>query len=298
MKTLDSALESHLQSGATTLCWCYALTRKDGVQLGFTDHDDTISFDGLDFAPTSGFSGSEATVSLGLSVDDMEIEGVLDGSSIRQVDLDRGLFDGADLKVYRVNWAAPAERVLMRTGNLGEVTRRGGAFTAEFRGLAHALQQPQGRVYQSACDAELGDARCGVDLTAATLSTSASVLADRGEGWMELSGLADFAENWFAGGLFAVKAGALSGYTARVRANVRLQNGTDRLALWATPPSPLEVGTEVHLTVGCDKRFVTCRDRFGNGANFRGFPHIPGNEFVLGYPRRGDPRNDGSSRNG
>jgi len=34
----------------------------------------------------------------------------------------------------------------------------------------------------------------------------------------------------------------------------------------------------------CDKRFATCRDRFANGINFRGFPHIPGNDFVIAYP--------------
>ena len=35
------------------------------------------------------------------------------------------------------------------------------------------------------------------------------------------------------------------------------------------------------VTAGCDKRFETCRDRFANSINFRGFPHIPGNDFVI-----------------
>jgi hypothetical protein len=32
--------------------------------------------------------------------------------------------------------------------------------------------------------------------------------------------------------------------------------------------------------------------------NFRGFPHVPGNDFVISYPLPGEPGNDGASRQG
>ncbi len=51
------------------------------------------------------------------------------------------------------------------------------------------------------------------------------------------------------------------------------------------------------IAAGCDKRFATCRDRFANVANFRGFPHIPGNDFVIAAPDAG-AGNDGSSMAG
>ena len=56
------------------------------------------------------------------------------------------------------------------------------------------------------------------------------------------------------------------------------------IELWQRPPQPLAVSDAFTVTAGCDKRFATCRDRFANGANFRGFPHIPGNDFVIAYP--------------
>lgn len=34
----------------------------------------------------------------------------------------------------------------------------------------------------------------------------------------------------------------------------------------------------------CDQRFETCKTRFGNGEAFRGFPHMPGADFVLSGP--------------
>ena len=44
----------------------------------------------------------------------------------------------------------------------------------------------------------------------------------------------------------------------------------------------------------CDQRFETCRDVFQNTENFRGFPHMPGNDFVLAGPAAAG--NDGSKR--
>ncbi len=48
---------------------------------------------------------------------------------------------------------------------------------------------------------------------------------------------------------------------------------------------------------GCDKRVETCSSRFDNILNFRGFPSIPGNDFLSRWPAKGE-RHDGSSRRG
>jgi uncharacterized phage protein (TIGR02218 family) len=54
----------------------------------------------------------------------------------------------------------------------------------------------------------------------------------------------------------------------------------------------IAAGDTFTVTAGCDKRFSTCRERFDNALNFRGFPHMPGNDFALSYARAGD-HNDG-----
>ena len=48
------------------------------------------------------------------------------------------------------------------------------------------------------------------------------------------------------------------------------------------------------FALGCDRQLSTCRDRFDNVANFRGFPHIPGNDFVLKSPRDDDALEGGA----
>ena len=54
-----------------------------------------------------------------------------------------------------------------------------------------------------------------------------------------------------------------------------------RLTLWQAMAGADRGGDTFVVTAGCDKRFDTCRDRFDNAVNFRGFPHIPGNDFVV-----------------
>ncbi len=56
---------------------------------------------------------------------------------------------------------------------------------------------------------------------------------------------------------------------------------------------PFDAARYITVEVGCDKRFETCRDRFANTLNFRGFPHIPGNDFVVSFTRQGEARQDG-----
>jgi uncharacterized phage protein (TIGR02218 family) len=55
------------------------------------------------------------------------------------------------------------------------------------------------------------------------------------------------------------------------------------------------VGDAFRIAAGCDKRFSTCREKFANAVNFRGFPHMPGNDFVLRVARQGEPGMDGGS---
>jgi hypothetical protein len=45
------------------------------------------------------------------------------------------------------------------------------------RGLAHELQQPKGRIIQFACDADLGDQRCTVDLDVRAFKGTGAVTA-------------------------------------------------------------------------------------------------------------------------
>jgi uncharacterized phage protein (TIGR02218 family) len=285
MKEIVPQLQAHLDTGTTTLCWCWRITRRDGTQLGFTDHDNALSFDGTDFEADSGLEAGEISESIGLSVDNLEVEGAVSSESLSSEDLADGLYDDAAVEVFRVNWQDPGQRVLMRAGSIGEVRRAGTAFAAEIRGLSHYLQQPQGRLFQYGCDTDLGSAKCGIDLTAPAYHTTATVEAVANPHRVRVSMPQTFAPDWFTRGLMRVTSGDAAGFAGEVRAHERDGSG-DWLTLWQVPQVGISVGDQLELSAGCDKRFETCRDRFQNSANFRGFPHMPGNDFVTRYVRR------------
>lgn len=294
MKALPAALQEHLDSGATTLCWCWRVTRTDGAAFGFTDHDRALSFDGTLFEAAAGFGASDVESGVGLGVDNLEVESVLRSDRLNEDDLAAGLFDNAIVELFRVNWSDPEQRVLMRYGNLGEVTRGPHSFRAEIRGLAHALQQPKGRLFQYGCDADVGDARCGLDLEQAAFKGSGAVATVRSARLFEVSGLDGHENDWFTRGLLTWQTGANAGGRMEVKLH-SVRDGVASIELWQRMSRPVEAGDAFTVTAGCDKQFPTCRDKFDNVENFRGFPHIPGNDFAVRYPNSDDGDNDGGS---
>jgi len=295
MKTIPVALQAHLDSGATTLCWCWRLTRRDGVRQGFTDHDRDLTFDGTTFEALSGFTASEIKDSVGLSVDNLDVSGGISSASLNDVDLAAGLYDDAGVEIFRVNWADTAQRVLMRSGSLGDVRRAGSGFTAEVRGLAHYLQQPKGRLFQYGCDADVGDGRCGVVLSGASFTGVGAVTVLLSARKFEVSGLAAFATDWFARGLLSWTSGANAGQAIEIKQHVIGGSGTVVLELWQPMARNIVVGDSFNVSAGCDKQFETCKVKFANAINFRGFAHMPGNDFVTGRAVQ-DGTNDGLPR--
>ena len=296
MRTLPAGMQAHLDTGSTTLCWCWRVTRNDATKLGFTDHDRDLVFDGTTFKHFTGFSASEVTSSLGLSVDNLDVEGALSSVEITERDLEAGLFDDAEIEVWRVNWASPAQRILVRKGNIGEVERDDTGFRAELRGLAHRTQIERGRIFSPTCDAALGDSRCGVDLSAGHTGTGA-VTATVTSTSFEVSGINSFASGYFSRGKITWTGGDNAGLAHDVRLHSR-GGGIVTIDLWMATPYPIAVADAFTITAGCDKRFATCRNRFDNHLNFRGFPHMPGNDAVVRYANPGQEGTDGSTRQG
>ena len=275
MKTLSPEFAAHVASGATTLAWCWRLTRRDGAVLGFTEHDRDLVFDGTTFEAAAGITASALESTNGLNVDNLDVTGALSSARLDEGDLAAGLYDDAEIEIWRVNWQDAEARVLMRKGNLGEVSRSGAAFTAELRGLAHRLNQPTGRLYQYGCDADFADARCGLD--AADWTAEGIVTGASGNRELTSEGLDGFAAGHFTRGLLTFTSGANEGASMEVKAHA--SGGT--LELWRAMARDIAPGNTFTVTAGCDKQFETCRLKFANRENFRGFPHMPGSDFVI-----------------
>lgn len=283
MRHIPPALQAKLNSGVTTLARCWIVTRRDGITMGFTDHDADLTVAGTLCHASTGLTASEATARLGLQVDGSEIAGALADDSLAEADLAAGRYDAAEIEVHLVDWSEPSLGLLLAKGALGEVRREGKAFSAEFRSLTHRLNEESGRLYTATCSADLGDARCTIDLANPAFHGSGTIATLAGASAFHAAGIGAFADGWFTGGKLSFTGGANSGFAVEVKTHRVSLDGV-LLELWQRAGEPLGVGDAFMVTAGCDKRFATCRDRFANAVNFRGFPHIPGNDFVIAYP--------------
>ena len=287
MRVLDMGLAGHLAQAETTLATCWKLVRGDGLVLGFTDHDRVLRFGGVDFVPAHGLDGGEVPARLGAQVETSEVLGVLHAEAITEADILLGRYDGAVVETWRVNWADVSQRVQLRSDTIGEIRREDGVFRAELRSAQQGLNATGGRIYQGLCDAVVGDGRCGVDLTDPAFRGFATVAAIEDDHRVVVAGLEGFAEGWFGFGRAEWSDGRRAGLRDGVVTHQRHAGG-DVLGFGEAVGEWVSVGDTLDVTAGCDRRFGTCRDKFANAVNFRGFPHIPGSDFVLRHPRNGD----------
>ncbi len=292
MRTLKDGVAMRLQNGASTFCRCWLIERKDGTALGFTDHDAALTFGEHDYEPESGFTRSALQTGLGLSVDNMEAIGALRSDAVTEEDVARGRYDGAKITQWLVDWQNPARREIVFVGEIGEIRRGSQAFEVEFVGISERLNRPMGRAYLRACDAELGDARCGAVLSAVPGSV-AKVLDERR---LLVSGFEDAQAHptgRYSLGRLTWRTGANAGETAAVRLFSRRSGGAE-LDLWTPPAAPVAQGDDFDLLPGCDKTAATCRTVFDNFERFRGFPHMPGEDWASSYPTSEENHDGGS----
>ncbi len=290
---ISEEFQAHLVGGTTTLCRCWQVVRRDGARFGFTDHDRSLSFGGQVFLASEGMSARALDQTTGLAVDNSEALGILSDASVSEADILAGLFDGAEVLAWLVNWSMPDQRLLQFRGSMGEIQRSGGSFRAELRGLTEALNQPQGRVYQAPCSAILGDGGCGFDLDTPGYFDVREVELVEQRKYFRFAALDGFEDRWFERGRLIVQSGDATGIVAIIK-NDR-SNGQQRtIEVWEALRLNIQPGDLIRLEAGCDKRVRTCRAKFDNIVNFRGFPDIPGEDWLMAYPKSSKDNSGGS----
>lgn len=267
---------SFLAGALTTIALCWRIERRDGIALGLTDHDRDLWIDGILHRAAPGMTPSAIRRSDGLEADTMDITGALTSAAITEADLLAGRWDGARVLLFAVDWSgADAARVPLGMGTIGAVETRRGEFTAELRGASAGLDRPVAEQTSPECRAELGDARCRVALAGrrrmvrVVAATGPALTVDTREPLA----------NAYGGGVVRWIGGANSGLHGAIAAS----DGAV-VTLRRDPADAAAAGDLIELIEGCDKSLATCASRFGNVANFRGEPYLPGIDLLTRYP--------------
>ncbi len=273
-RNVSSALQAHLALETTTLAMCWKLTRTDGVILGFTQHPQDLIFEGVVYKAASAFTASTTKINSALSVDNMEIDAILDSGAIREQDILTGVYDYAAVQVFIINYNDLTQgRMIYLSGYIGQVTTQKAQFTAELRGLSQILQDTFGRVYTPTCGANLGDDRCMKDLTSFTFSGVVSSVTDTQTFY---AAALTQASGYFTNGKITWTSGLNIGLTVEIK-----QFSTGVVVTALPLPYTIAISDSFTAIAGCDKTISTCKSTFNNVLNFRGFPLIPGMTRVL-----------------
>lgn len=288
MRQISEEFAARIAADTTSLCHCWRFARRDGAVFGATDHDGELAFDGVVFAPAAGLELVSLESSCGLAPGRATGHGALSLDFIANADLDAGLWEGARVDVWRVDWRAVEHRINVWSGVLSEVVRSGSAYSAELVSLKASLERSIGRVYSRRCDADVGDARCSVDLEDPAYRASGMVEQLTGGLAFRSDAVSAFAGGWFTGGRLTWTSGVNDGLVARI-----VRHAGDALELSGVVRGAIAEGDAFTVAAGCDKAFETCRVKYANATRFRGFPHMPGPEAVLAGPAAGDTHDGG-----
>lgn len=264
---------SWFRNDLTTLAFCWRIDRCDGVTIGLTSHDRDLWFNDLCHRAAPGMIPSAVESGRGMAPTSVDLSGAITSDALSQADLAAGLWDGARLTLYAVDWQAPdIAPVFLVRGTLGQVETEGAGFTVELSGGLGVLDRRVTETTSPQCRADLGDRRCRVDLRARRV-VDRCVAAD--------GHLVTVAQAYVDGRFSLGRLRWLGGPLAAQAATILDQQGAT-LTL-ADPVPPGVSGHLFELVEGCDRTLATCTARFANALNFQGEPHLPGNDLLTRY---------------
>lgn len=264
---------SWFQHDLTTLAFCWRLARRDGVTIGLTSHDRDLVLDALLHRAAPGMVPSAIETGRSMAPGSVDLDGAITSDALAEVDLAKGLWDGARLALHAVDWQSPdTAPVFLLRGQFGRVEMSGKGFSVELTGAMGVLNRPVAEATSPHCRAALGDDRCRVDMRgrhvlARCVSAAGHVVTLAGthaDGRLTLGRL-----RWLTGPLAG-------------RATTVLTQAGAQLTL-ADPVADALAGHLLELREGCDRTIATCTARFANAVNFQGEPHMPGNDLLMRY---------------
>lgn len=256
----------------TTMTFCWRIDRCDGVTIGLTAHDRDLWIDGLRYRSAPGITPSAIVRDDTLDAAALEVAGPLSHAAIGEADLIAGRFDGARVRLFATDWTSADQTIVLAEGRIGPVEISEGRFVAELRGAEVLLERPVVEETSPGCRAALGDGRCRVAMAGrrrfarVTAADGATLTLDQPVG-------GDFA--W---GRLRWVTGKNSG------THEAILTAKDSVVTLARPPRMPGAGAMIEIEEGCDRSLATCAGRFGNAANFRGEPYLPGIDLLTRYP--------------
>ncbi|MEM9275089.1 MAG: DUF2163 domain-containing protein [Cyanobacteria bacterium P01_F01_bin.143] len=275
MKTLDPTFQNQIAQPTSTITWCWLIERIDGVKLGFTSFDLSLTIDGVTYEPATGFAPSADSSDEGFKQSDSQsLNGILSSEQISDQDLIAGVYQYAKITCFQVDVTnlpatlarLPPNFLEVYKGFLGKVTQSDRGFTIEVRKIDNLLETEIGKTTSKKCGHELGDENCQANIAAFTTVTTVNSVINQYT--LVLGGT--FADGQFNRGKIEFTTGANQGIVRDISSNTG-----STFVMFQPFPSAINPGESVKISEGCDKTLYTCFVKFNNVINGDHEPHIP-----------------------
>jgi uncharacterized phage protein (TIGR02218 family) len=285
-RTLGGALTSHLATRDHTRAKMMLIACRDGTTLGLTDHSHVLSYDlgtgAVDYKPDTGILPSALSASIGFETGNFEVTGPI-GADVTLAGVLGGKWDQARVYLFEVNWKSLGSgKIALFGGSISEARIEGGSFVFEVRSDVDRLNQSIGRVLAPYCTADFCDAQCSLDIADFTTPATLTAVIDALRFTVSYSGT--IPDDDLNGGTVLFTSGALMG-TKPVE--IFDWASTGDVQLFEPLAEPPAIGDTLDLRFGClkirksdDPLARTCMF-YGNIANMRAFPEVPGSDQVL-----------------
>lgn len=270
--------------GTQRVAILWKIVRTDGVTHRYTDHDAILPYEGENYTPASAFDTSARREQSGAKAGGFDAFGAIDDASISDDDLRAGVFRDAVVTEIAVDWRFPyAGALFSQTWYLGQAEFDGYKWNTELLSPARRLESKLGDVFDRTCENDLYDARCGVLAASYTVTGTVGLVEDGDKSLVfYASGVGSFSDGYFAHGELSFTSGANAGLSRNVKA---WRNADKRIELHNLLPYEIVPGDAFTMKAGCNKLYGTCKSKFSNGPNFRGFLWMPGQDRVLRAPQ-------------
>lgn len=271
----------------------YQFTSNSGVNDYFTDIDVDITYNNVVWKSNSlRFEGLHRKLSIGLSVDEQTMkiwakpDDTLFGGNFL-TGAQQGLLDGAIIVRYRAIWcfntgnaavdiqAAPDAVWPLFTGYTANITE-GGKSHIELKvksALVKLNVDMPRNYYQPGCLWTLFDIGC--TLNKASFAVTGTI--DTGPTGLVIPVVGGVTPDIGADGIPQYAQGRLlftSGINDGLQVLIDRNDASNLYLAYPLNVSP-SAGDTITFYPGCSKSFTTCRDKFANDANFRGFDKVP-----------------------
>lgn len=286
-KTFTPVLTAAYLLGTRKLSHAILIERSDGQSFAFTSAQTPALINGVKYE-SSGLQLTDVVTTLDMSVGNLELSTIDDGSVFSRAEIFGKLWDNARFQIFEYSRLDPdGGKNAIVSGTFGEIALPRGMIVVELRDLMQYLQQPIGEVSSKNCRNRLGDERCGVDLGPFT-ETGTLTSVSSNQVFRDSARTED--EDWFGEGIFTFTSGNCAGFSQKVKTyNV---DGTFTISLPMF--SAVEVGDTYEVVAGCRKRHdrtlanpagvSDCMDKFNNVLNLRAEPHRPGIDEITSEP--------------